>query len=100
MGKEVTFTSTHSLSSTADNTRDIGTAEINGADLSMEILKNGWAKLKELKRELTGEDLKKREAEAEAKSSGKGIWNPDGPQVCAKFLIGDDLPFLPNRMMR
>ncbi|KAF9793381.1 transcription factor [Thelephora terrestris] len=81
IGKEITFTSTHSVSSSADNVRDIGTAEINGLDISIEILKNGWAKLKELKREPTEEDLKKREAEAEAKNDGKGIWNPDGPQA-------------------
>lgn len=52
----------------------------------MEILKNGWAKLKELKREPTEEDLKKREAEAEAKSGGKGVWNPHGAQVRVEFL--------------
>ena len=50
-------------------------------DIAVEILKNGWAKLKEFKREPTEEDLKKREAEAEAKDGGKGVWNPDGPQV-------------------
>ena len=81
MGKEVTFASTHSISSSADNTRDIGTAEINGLDVSVEILKNGWAKLKELKRDPTEEDVKKREAETEAKSGGKGIWDLHGPQV-------------------
>lgn len=86
IGKEVTFASTHSLSSSPENTRDIGTAEINGLDVTMEILRNGWAKLKDLKREPTEEDLKKREAEAEAKNGGKGIWNPDGPQVCLGFL--------------
>ena len=52
----------------------------------MEILKNGWAKLKDLKREPTEEDVKKREAEAEAKNEGKGIWNPNGPQVCLQFF--------------
>ena len=88
MGKEVTFTSTHSISSSVDNTRDIGTAEINGLDISIELLKNGWAKLKESKREPTEEDLKKREAEAEAKNGEKGIWNPHGPQVRAEFLSG------------
>lgn len=96
MGKEITFTSTHSISSSADNTRDIGTAEINGLDISIEILKNGWAKLKELKREPTEEDLKKREAEAEARNGGKGIWNPDGPQVCADFFSERGLTWLPR----
>ena len=90
VGKEITFTSTRSVSSSPDNTRDvdIGTAEINGLDVSIEILKNGWAKLKELKREPTEEDLKKREAEAEAKNGGKGVWNPHGPQVRARFFLG------------
>ena len=90
VGKEITFTSTRSISSSAENARDVdvGTAEINGLDVSIEILKNGWAKLKESKREPTEEDLKKREAEAEAKNGGKGVWNPHGPQVRAKFLLG------------
>lgn len=89
IGKEVAFTSTHSISSSPENTRDIGTAEINGLDIALEILKNGWAKIKDLKREPTEEDLKKREAEGEAKSGGKGIWNPDGPQVRLGFLSLD-----------
>lgn len=82
IGKDVTFDSTHSISSSPENTRDIGTAEINGLDVTMEILKNGWAKLKDLKRDPTEEDVKRREAEAEAKNGEKGIWNPNGPQVC------------------
>jgi staphylococcal nuclease domain-containing protein 1 len=49
------------------------------------MLKSGWAKLKELKREPTEEDLKKREAENEAKSAGKGLWNPHGQKVCSLF---------------
>ncbi|KAF9648581.1 transcription factor [Thelephora ganbajun] len=81
IGKEITFTSTHSISSSVDNTRDIGTAEINGLDVTIEILKNGWAKLKELKREPTEEDLKRREAETEAKNGEKGIWNPHDSQA-------------------
>ena len=88
VGKEVTFTSTHSISSSADNMRDIGTAEINGLEISVEILKNGWAKLKELKREPTEDDLRKREVESEAKNGGQGIWNPHGPQVRAHSLFG------------
>ena len=89
VGKEITFTSTRSISSSAENARDVdvGTAEINGLDVSIEILKNGWAKLKE-KREPMEEDLKKREAEAEAKNGGKGVWNPHGPQVRVEFLLG------------
>ena len=96
MGKEITFTSTHSISSSVDNTRDIGTAEINGLDISIEVLKNGWAKLKELKREPTEEDLKKREAETEAKNDGKGMWDPNGVQVRTEFLSRGDLTWLPS----
>lgn len=50
-------------------------------DLVAELLKNGWAKLKDLKREPTEEDLRRRDLEAEAKAAGKGIWNPHGPKV-------------------
>ncbi|KAJ6625540.1 hypothetical protein B0H10DRAFT_2312806 [Mycena sp. CBHHK59/15] len=64
-------------------TRDFGTAEIGGHELASELLRNGWAKLKETKREPTDEDLRRRELESEAKSSGKGLWNPHGPQARA-----------------
>jgi len=37
--------------------------------------------LKEIKREPTDEDNKKKEIENEAKAAGKGIWNPHGQQV-------------------
>lgn len=81
VGKEISFTSIHSLPSNDDIPRDLGSAEINGVDLSSELLKHGWAKLKEIKREPTEEDLKKRDIENEAKTAGKGIWNPHGQQV-------------------
>lgn len=61
--------------------RDLGNAEVGGVDLTSELLKNGWAKLKEIKREPTEEDIKKRELENEAKAAGRGLWNPHGPQV-------------------
>lgn len=80
VGKEINFVSTHSLPND-EVTRDFGTAEIAGHDLASELLKNGWAKLKDMKREPTEEDLRKRELENEAKSLGKGLWNPHGPQV-------------------
>ena len=54
---------------------------MSGVDIATQLLKAGWAKLKESKREPTDADLKKREAEAEAKSAGKGVWNPHGPKV-------------------
>ncbi|KAH8828077.1 hypothetical protein DL96DRAFT_1601611 [Flagelloscypha sp. PMI_526] len=81
VGKEVTFTSIHSLPPNEDVPRDLGHAHINGLDISLELLKNGWAKLKDLKRDPTDDDLLKREAESEAKSAGKGLWNPHGPQA-------------------
>ncbi|KAJ7251525.1 hypothetical protein B0H12DRAFT_1119396 [Mycena haematopus] len=80
VGKEISFISTHSLPND-EVTRDFGSAEIGGHDLTTELLKNGWAKLKDIKREPTEEDLRKRELENEAKSAGKGIWNPHGPQA-------------------
>ena len=86
VGKEISFTSTHSLSSNDDVPRDIGNAEIGGFDLASELLKNGWGKLKEIKREPTEDDLRKREMENEAKTAAKGLWNPHGPQVCKTLL--------------
>ncbi|KAH7888601.1 hypothetical protein F5I97DRAFT_1853998 [Phlebopus sp. FC_14] len=83
VGKPVFFTSTHSLPPNDDITRDLGTAEIGGVDVTTEMLRNGWAKVKELKREPTEEDTRKRDLEAEAKAAGKGIWNPHGPQARA-----------------
>ena len=52
-----------------------------GKCIPREMLKAGWAKLKDIKRDPTEADLKKREIEAEAKAAGKGIWNPHGPKV-------------------
>jgi staphylococcal nuclease domain-containing protein 1 len=81
VGKEISFTSIHSLPSNDDIPRDLGNADIAGVDLTTELLKNGWAKLKEIKREASEEDSKRKDIEAEAKSGGKGIWNPHGPQA-------------------
>ncbi|KAJ3849044.1 hypothetical protein EV368DRAFT_48091 [Lentinula lateritia] len=81
VGKEVSFTSTHSLHPNEDVPRDIGSAEISGLDLASEILKNGWGKIKESKRDPTEEDLRKRELENEAKAAGLGVWNPHGPKA-------------------
>jgi staphylococcal nuclease domain-containing protein 1 len=87
VGKEISFTSTHSLPPNDDVPRDFGTAEIGGLDIASELLKSGWAKIKELKRDLTDEDLKRKDLEAEAKAAGKGLWNPHGPQVCCYFML-------------
>lgn len=81
VGKEVSFTSTHSLPITDGVPRDIGTAQIGGQDLATELLKAGWAKLKEVKREQTDEDIQRKAIESDARASGRGQWNPDGPVV-------------------
>lgn len=83
VGKEISFTSTHSFPSNDDVTRDFGTAEIGGMDVASEMLKNGWAKVKESKRDPTEDDIRKRDIEAEAKAGGKGLWNSHGPQARA-----------------
>ena len=87
VGKEITFVSTHSLPANDDVPRDFGTAEIGGLDVASELLKNGWAKVKELKRDPTEEDTRKRDLENEAKAAGKGLWNPHGPQVISPSLL-------------
>ncbi len=71
--------------------RDFGTAEIGGVDIASELLKNGWAKVKEIKREPTDEDTRKRELENEAKSAGKGLWNPHGPKVRIVCIFGSSV---------
>jgi hypothetical protein len=71
----------HSLPPNEEVSRDFGTAEIGGQDVASELLKAGWAKMKETKREPTEEDSKKKELENEAKAAGKGLWNPHGPKV-------------------
>ncbi|KAI0675045.1 transcription factor [Trametes maxima] len=91
VGKPVTFTSTHSLPPSDDVPRDIGAAEINGVDLASELLKNGWAKLKDLKRDPTEEDQRKKDLEAEARAAGKGVWNPHGPKArTTNYLMPTD----------
>ncbi|KAH0827961.1 hypothetical protein J3R83DRAFT_3599 [Lanmaoa asiatica] len=81
IGKPISFTSAHSLPSNDDITRDLGTAEIGSLDVTSELLKNGWVKVKDLKREPTDDDTRKRDLEAEAKAAGLGLWNSHGPQL-------------------
>ena len=81
VGKQIIFTVAHNLPSNDESERAIGSAEIGSLDIASELLKAGWAKLKDIKREPTEADLKKRELETEAKNAGKGIWNPHGPKV-------------------
>lgn len=85
MGKEVSFVSSHSLPTNDDTPRDLGSADVGGLDVASELLKNGWAKIKELKREPTEEDNRKKDLENEAKAAGKGLWNPHGPQVSSFY---------------
>ncbi|GJJ06096.1 hypothetical protein Clacol_000285 [Clathrus columnatus] len=80
VGKEITFTPTHSLPSNDDIPRDFGHAEINGIDLATELLINGWAKPSEKKRDPTDDDMKRKDLESEAKNGLKGMWNPQGPK--------------------
>ena len=85
VGKEVTFVTTHQLPpSTTDSgvQRDFGNVEFNGADLATDLLRAGWAKVKEGKKgEPSEEDLRKKNLEAEAKSAGWGMWKVEGPTV-------------------
>ncbi|KAG8990818.1 hypothetical protein FRB90_001602 [Tulasnella sp. 427] len=85
VGKEITFESTYSVPSNDGVPRDVGIATLNGQDLTNEILKNGWAKLKENKREATDEDIQRRAIEADAKANSRGIWNADG--LVAKAFV-------------
>ncbi len=82
VGKQIHFNITHALGPSNDGgQRDIGTAMVGGADLASEILKNGWAKVKEGKRDENEEDQKRKALEAKAKEEGTGLWNPEGPKV-------------------
>lgn len=86
VGKEISFVSSHSLPSNDDVPRDFGSGEIGGLDIVSELLKSGWAKIKEYKREPTEEDIRKKDLETEAKAVGKGLWNPHGPQVSSLWI--------------
>ncbi|EJU04311.1 hypothetical protein DACRYDRAFT_20881 [Dacryopinax primogenitus] len=81
VGKQIHFHVTHALGPSNDGgQRDIGTGIVGGADVASEILKNGWGKVKEGKRDETEEDTKRKALEATAKEEGKGLWNPEGPK--------------------
>ena len=93
VGKQVNFTSIHSLpAGTDDIPRDLGNAELLASppiDISLELLRAGWAKTKELKREPTEEDEKRKALEEEARGEGRGMWNPQGPKVRSKFFMDE-----------
>jgi staphylococcal nuclease domain-containing protein 1 len=87
VGKEVTFTSSHQLPpGEGDIPRDLGNGEVNGVDITNELLLNGWTKVKDLKREPTEDDLRRKGIESEARSAGRGQWNPHGPKVGTSVL--------------
>ena len=87
VGKEIAFTSSHQLPpGEGDIPRDLGNGEVNGVDITNELLLNGWAKVKESKREPTEDDLRRKGLEAEAKTAGRGQWNPHGPKVSRLFM--------------
>ncbi|KAI9456612.1 transcription factor [Russula earlei] len=82
VGKEITFTSSFQLPpGEGDIPRDLGNGEVNGVDITNESLSHGWAKLKDLKREATEDDVRRKGLESEAKSAGRGQWNPHGPKA-------------------
>jgi staphylococcal nuclease domain-containing protein 1 len=92
VGKEITFTSSHQLPpGEGDIPRDLGNGEVNGVDITNELLLNGWAKVKDLKREPTDDDLRRKGLESEAKSAGRGQWNPHGPKA-STFILWLQLP--------
>ena len=87
MGKEISFTSSHQLpSGEGDIPCDFGNGEVNGVDITNELLSNDWAKVTEFKREPTEDDLRQKGLESEAKAAGRGQWNPHGPKVGAFTL--------------
>jgi staphylococcal nuclease domain-containing protein 1 len=85
VGKELAFNSTHSIPS-EEVPKDFGPAWVGGVPVIDEMLKNGWVKCKEMKRDPTEEDTRRKELENEAKAAGKGVWNPHGPQVCRSLF--------------
>jgi staphylococcal nuclease domain-containing protein 1 len=73
VGKEISFSSIHSLPTTDGTPRDIGNASLGDVDLGNEMLRAGWAKVKENKREDTEVDITHKELESQARSAGRGM---------------------------
>ena len=69
------------MPSTDGTPRDIGTAKVGDLDIATELLRAGFAKTKELKRDLNEDDQRRRDLENEARSGSLGMWNPQGPKV-------------------
>lgn len=73
VGKEINFVSIHSLPTTDGTPRDIGNASLGDVDLADEMLKTGWAKVKDNKREDTDVEIAHKELESQARSAGRGM---------------------------
>ncbi|KAG9120279.1 hypothetical protein FRC07_004289, partial [Ceratobasidium sp. 392] len=80
VGKPISFTSTFSLPPKDDIPSDFGHAEINGQNVATEVLRAGFGRCKEVKREPTEEDTRRKELETEARNGMVGMWNPQGPK--------------------
>jgi staphylococcal nuclease domain-containing protein 1 len=91
VGKTISFTTTHSLPPKDDVLSDFGHAEIDGKDVATEVLRAGFARCKEIKREPTDEDTRRKELETEARNNMVGMWNPQGPKVSGN---GHDIPWV------
>lgn len=87
VGREITFTSVHSLSSNDGSQRDIGNADVGGTDLATGLLRTGWAKCKENKREPTEEDNKRKALENQAKEGQLGLWNEANLKASLSFKL-------------
>ncbi|KAF8608810.1 transcription factor [Ceratobasidium sp. AG-I] len=80
VGKAISFTSTFSLPPKDDIPSDFGIAEINGQNVANEVLRAGFARCKDIKREPTEEDTRRKDLETEAHNGMVGMWNPQGPK--------------------
>ncbi|KAG8747170.1 hypothetical protein FRC10_002219 [Ceratobasidium sp. 414] len=80
VGKPISFTSTFSLPPKDDIPSDFGHAEINGQNVATEVLRAGFARCKDIKRDPTEEDTRRKELENEAHNGMVGMWNPQGPK--------------------
>ncbi|KAG8899320.1 hypothetical protein FRB99_006782 [Tulasnella sp. 403] len=96
VGKEITFESTYSLPSNDAIPRDVGIPYLNGQPIINDLIKAGWVKVKDTKRELTDEDIQRRAIETEARNAGRGIWNPSSapPRTVYHTMPNDSQGFI------
>ncbi|KAH9984776.1 hypothetical protein BJV77DRAFT_965908 [Russula vinacea] len=74
VGKEIAFTSSHQLPP-GEETYPVTLVTARSTVLTSPT------KLKDLKREATDDDLRRKDLESEAKSASRGQWNPHGPKA-------------------